>query len=310
MTRLSNPPPKPRRDEAASSKASLPPPPDSAPTSPSLAVPTPPPALQNELQPARGPEQASAGTETGRPGARDSLGPGASVWPTRMGSDRQVSASLVWIVGVVCLGVGYLLGFLVFGAGEPTSSASRAGEAAVPLAVRAKSATVVAEPTRVDAGAGEAHAPEPSVSSPPPSRVQGRRPAPKAERSRPAVASREEATSASRSFGADDEAQETLREQLSPGQIQRTVRRYQPSLRHACWQRQLSLHAGQAARARISVKLTIAPTGKVTGVTSGHDPAGFPGLASCIKGKVTGWTFPRAQRATTAELPFAFASQE
>jgi hypothetical protein len=107
------------------------------------------------------------------------------------------------------------------------------------------------------------------------------------------------------------ESNETaLGDRLSGAEIQRTVYRYQPSVRHSCWQRQLSNRDPSApSTARVAVTLTIASNGQVSQVSTSGDAQGYPGLASCIATKVKTWSFPKAASSTTAKIPFTFAVQ-
>jgi hypothetical protein len=99
-------------------------------------------------------------------------------------------------------------------------------------------------------------------------------------------------------------------ERLTGAEIQRTVYRYQPSVRHSCWQRQLANRDPSApSTAKVTVTMTIAPTGKVIKASTSGEAQGYPGLSGCIADKVKGWTFPKALSSTTAQVPFTFAAQ-
>jgi hypothetical protein len=47
----------------------------------------------------------------------------------------------------------------------------------------------------------------------------------------------------------------------------------------------------------------------VQSVSTSGDPRGYPGLASCIAGRVRGWQFPATGGSSTAIVPFVFAAQ-
>jgi hypothetical protein len=101
-----------------------------------------------------------------------------------------------------------------------------------------------------------------------------------------------------------------LGDRLTGAEIQRTVYRYQPSVRHSCWQRQLANRDPSApSTAKVTVTMTIAPTGKVTKASTSGEAIGYPGLSACISDKVKSWTFPQALGSTTAQVPFTFAAQ-
>ncbi len=95
---------------------------------------------------------------------------------------------------------------------------------------------------------------------------------------------------------------------LEAAAIQKTVQRYQSSVRRSCWQRALRA-SGASTTARVSVTINIAPSGNVTSASTSGDPTGYPGLASCIQSKVKNWRFPRAAGPTTTRVPFVFAAQ-
>ena len=61
--------------------------------------------------------------------------------------------------------------------------------------------------------------------------------------------------------------------------------------------------------ARVSVTISMNPSGAVDNVTTSGDPKGYPNLAHCIESKVRAWRFPRSGGATTAQVPFVFAAQ-
>jgi len=99
--------------------------------------------------------------------------------------------------------------------------------------------------------------------------------------------------------------------QLDQGQLQSTVARYTPSVKRGCWQPALDSRDKDApASARVSVAITIAPSGSVQNVSvNGGDPRGYRGLANCIAGRVRGWQFPASGGTTTVNVPFVFVAQ-
>ncbi len=98
--------------------------------------------------------------------------------------------------------------------------------------------------------------------------------------------------------------------QLDSGQIQATVSRYTGSVKRSCWQPALDSRDPTApTSARVSVTITVGPSGNVQNVTTSGEPRGYPGLASCIAGRVRSWQFPATGGTTTANVPFVFAAQ-
>jgi len=96
--------------------------------------------------------------------------------------------------------------------------------------------------------------------------------------------------------------------QLSQGEIQGVVNRGRSGIRHACWQPALASHTGGPKTAKVMVAVTVGRSGRVLGA-SASGGGGFPGLASCIQGRVAGWRFPRSGGTTTVNVPFVFAAQ-
>ncbi len=99
-------------------------------------------------------------------------------------------------------------------------------------------------------------------------------------------------------------------EPLSTSQIQSTVAKYQTSVKRGCWERALMSRDKDApSSARVTVAISVASSGNVTGASSSGDPRGYTGLASCITQRVRGWQFPRSSGSTTVNVPFVFAAQ-
>jgi hypothetical protein len=98
--------------------------------------------------------------------------------------------------------------------------------------------------------------------------------------------------------------------QLDADSVQRTVQRYQQSVRRSCWQPALDNRTQDApSGARVLVTITVAGSGEVQNVSSDGDPKGYPGLARCIESKVRQWRFPQSGGTTTVKVPFVFAAQ-
>ena len=98
--------------------------------------------------------------------------------------------------------------------------------------------------------------------------------------------------------------------QLDAAQTQAVVARYTGSVKRSCWQPALDARDPSApTTARVQVAITVGPNGNVTNATTNGDPRGYPGLSSCIAGRVRGWQFPATGSTTTVNVPFVFAAQ-
>jgi hypothetical protein len=99
--------------------------------------------------------------------------------------------------------------------------------------------------------------------------------------------------------------------QLDPNAVQAAVSRYTPGVKRSCWQPALDTRDKDApTSARVSVAITVGPTGSVQNVTTNGDPKGYRGLANCIAGRVRGWQFPPSSGGpTTVNVPFVFVAQ-
>jgi hypothetical protein len=98
--------------------------------------------------------------------------------------------------------------------------------------------------------------------------------------------------------------------QLDAAQTQSTVARYTGSVKRSCWQPALDARDPSApTSARVMVTITVGATGSVQNVTTNGEPRGYPGLASCIAGRVRAWQFPATGGTTTVNVPFVFAAQ-
>jgi hypothetical protein len=98
--------------------------------------------------------------------------------------------------------------------------------------------------------------------------------------------------------------------QLDGGQIQATVSRYTGSVKRRCWQPALDARAKDAPMtAKVTVTITVGPSGSVQNATTSGDPRGYSGLANCIASSVRAWSFPASGGTTIANVPFVFAGQ-
>jgi hypothetical protein len=92
--------------------------------------------------------------------------------------------------------------------------------------------------------------------------------------------------------------------------IQRTVGKYRQAVRRKCWTSALNSRApGVPTSAKVTASITVASSGRVTGVSVAGAPRGYPSLARCIESSVRAWQFPRAGGETIANVPFMFVGQ-
>ncbi len=97
---------------------------------------------------------------------------------------------------------------------------------------------------------------------------------------------------------------------LDQASIQKTVGRYTSSVKRSCWQPALDARSKDApSSARVAVSIVVSPSGSVQKASTGGDPKGYPGLASCIASRVRGWQFSPSSGTTTVNVPFVFAAQ-
>jgi hypothetical protein len=273
---------------------------DAEPTRPSWSVPSPPLSPRAPLAPPKLPQfEVSLRPVRSLP-LQSSLAPGASIWPKKMaGPGRSVPFTLAVFASAASLMVGVVLGVLLSDSIVPA-----------PSAVLAQPSSAAGNQFPVPAGKlGEAalEATSAPVALPletaPPGPSQAAQPLGPRARVPKAIVAETESVEA-------ESAEALMPERLNAAQIQRTVQRYQPLVRHGCWSRQLEgRDPNMASSAKVAITVLIAPSGKVESAAAGADPSGFPGLGACIAGKVQGWTFPKAGLATRAQLPFTFTVQ-
>ena len=241
---------------------------------------------------------------------------------------RMVPARHAWASTVTALGFGVAVGYLVWGTSGPVvpSDAAAAAAAAGPAPLEADRKEAPAEVEDVPAAVAEAEPEEQPEAANPGANPQRAQPGAAPGTKSPAQSSgKSESSSGSgggllagltgvaangpRAPGSDSQSGRGG-EGLDASAIQRTVQRYQPSVRRSCWQRALSSRSALApSSARVTVTIQVAPSGKVTGVSHSGEPTGYPGLANCITSKVRAWSFPVAAGPTTANVPFVFAAQ-
>ncbi|MDC3959358.1 AgmX/PglI C-terminal domain-containing protein [Polyangium jinanense] len=98
--------------------------------------------------------------------------------------------------------------------------------------------------------------------------------------------------------------------QLSTGEISAVVEANRPLVKRRCWQPALDATKGMGgSSARVSASIVIAPSGTVQSVSASGAEKDYPGLSSCIAGRIKGWKFPASGGSTPVNIPFVFAAQ-
>lgn len=98
--------------------------------------------------------------------------------------------------------------------------------------------------------------------------------------------------------------------QLSQGEISGVVAQNQALVKRKCWQPALeSRSTNGPTNARVNGSITIGPSGNVDAASANGAERDFPGLSSCIAGRMKGWKFPPSGSSTTVNVPFVFAGQ-
>jgi hypothetical protein len=86
---------------------------------------------------------------------------------------------------------------------------------------------------------------------------------------------------------------------LSQEQANQTVSRYRGSLVRSC--RPLVTKGS----AKVSASIVVGPSGRVSSVQTGGGSE-YPGLASCVKDRISNWTFPTSGASTVVNVSFNF----
>jgi hypothetical protein len=98
--------------------------------------------------------------------------------------------------------------------------------------------------------------------------------------------------------------------QLTQGEISGVVEANRAGIRKRCWQPALDGRAkGGPTSVRVSASLVIGASGNVESVNAGGGEAAFPGLSSCIAGRIKSWKFPPSSGSSPVSVPFFFAEQ-
>ena len=93
---------------------------------------------------------------------------------------------------------------------------------------------------------------------------------------------------------------------LSSSDVTRVIARERANIGSSCWSSRKA-NADAPPTARVSVSLSIAPSGAVTRAIAA-DPPGYPGLGACVANAARRFQFPRAQGPTTVNVPFVFSA--
>jgi hypothetical protein len=98
--------------------------------------------------------------------------------------------------------------------------------------------------------------------------------------------------------------------QLSQGEISAVVSQNQPLVKRKCWQPAIDARPPNGpTTARVNGSITISASGAVDSAAASGAEKDFPGLSSCIQGRMKGWKFPPSGGSTTVNVPFVFAGQ-
>jgi hypothetical protein len=94
---------------------------------------------------------------------------------------------------------------------------------------------------------------------------------------------------------------------LDESAVKRTLEGYRGAVVDACWEHAFGARApGGPTSVRVSVKISVEPSGFVQSVATAADPAGYPDLRRCIKKRVSAWRFPSARAETVVNTGFVF----
>lgn len=170
-------------------------------------------------------------------------------------------------------------------------------QAPAAVASASASAKVVAAPTSsttVQVTMGSASASAKTAKAPTPA-------------SRPGKSGSSGETAASSEYGA--EAATLAKGELSSGEISGVVERNRSLLKRRCWETALAAHDGMGPSARVNASFTVGPSGAVQSASASGSEAEYPGLASCIAGRIKEWKFPPSSGSTPVNVPFVFAAQ-
>jgi serine/threonine protein kinase len=94
---------------------------------------------------------------------------------------------------------------------------------------------------------------------------------------------------------------------LDEATVKRTIKRYRSAVVDTCWEHAFgSRQPGDPTSVRVSVTITVEPSGLVQSVDTAAEPSGYPELRRCIERRVSAWRFPGARAETVVSSGFVF----
>ena len=94
---------------------------------------------------------------------------------------------------------------------------------------------------------------------------------------------------------------------LSSSDVMGVIAQERAKIGSSCWSSRKP-NADAPPTARVSLSLSVAPSGAVTRANAA-DPPGYPGLGACVANAARRFQFPRAQGPTTVNVPFVFSAK-
>jgi hypothetical protein len=226
---------------------------------------------------------------------------------------RRGTSPLVWVAMVIAIGLGLTIGFVVFGGQKPPETKIVEKIVEVPAKGIEKTSPAAANNAIEETSV----AGDPAQAAKRPAGGQGKatgtapEPDPKANTGLKGLTGLSGLGPSGGPAGTGGPSGATGGGgQLDGGQIQATVSRYTGSVKRRCWQPALDARAKDApTTAKVTVTITVGPSGSVQNATTSGDPRGYTGLANCIASSVRAWSFPASGGQTIANVPFVFAGQ-
>jgi eukaryotic-like serine/threonine-protein kinase len=94
---------------------------------------------------------------------------------------------------------------------------------------------------------------------------------------------------------------------LDESAVKRTLEGYRGAVVDTCWEHAFGKRApGGPTSVRVSVTITVEPSGSVQSVATAAEPSGYPELRRCIETRVSAWRFPSARAQTVVSTGFVF----
>jgi hypothetical protein len=218
---------------------------------------------------------------------------------------------MVWVAMVIAIGLGLTIGFVVFGGQKPPETKIVEKIVEVP-AKGAENPSPAAANNAIEetSVAADPQAPKRSGGTGKPAAGTQAEPDPKANTGLKGLTGLSGLGPSSGPNTGGPSGATGGGGQLDGGQIQSTVARYTGSVKRRCWQPALDARAKDAPMtAKVTVTITVGPSGSVQNATTSGDPRGYSGLANCIASSVRAWQFPASGGQTIANVPFVFAGQ-